>query len=135
MSSRTLPEIIYLVESALADAQKGIAKFREKLDKNPAHAFDWANGYFHDAVRIEELTGLVGHFDRRTEGVASGRDTRTDEEVLASLATYYHDMMVNQADRISSSSSATRNLMDDYRRAYKVTLYKLFDGKRIGVSL
>ena len=25
--------------------------------------------------------------------------------------------------------------MDDYRRAYKVTLYKLFNGQRFGVSL
>lgn len=64
-------ELIFTLTHKLGTAKEQIVKFQEKLAKNPAHAFQWAEGAMTAAAAIEVYGFLLGRLEIETVTVGA----------------------------------------------------------------
>jgi hypothetical protein len=113
MSAKALKKFTAIAEQA----QAKIDKFKEALDKDPAHALSWGLDAFHNAARLKVATMLVYSFTPR-----EGEEVCTIEQARETLL----DRVMSKARYPAQSTSPTSNLMEQYEAsAYAEALDEL----------
>jgi hypothetical protein len=104
MSAKALKKFTAIAEQA----QANIDKFKEELDKDPAHALTWGLDAFQNAARLRVAQMLVYGFT-----VKEGSPVYTVEQAREFLM----DRVLNKARWPAQSTSPTSNLMEQYEAA------------------
>ena len=92
-----------ILKNRIVTAKKTLEQFKERLDKHPVYAFEWARDAFYAAVEIDLLEEIIPILE---EG------KRTPEQIAESLQK---DLMNKARSCGNRSTSQTSNLVDDYR--------------------
>jgi hypothetical protein len=104
MSAKALKKFTAIAEQA----QESIDKFKEQLDKDPAHALSWGLDAFHNAARLRVANMLVYGFTPK-----DGSPVYTVEQARDFLT----DRIMSKARWPAQSTSPTANLMEQYEAA------------------
>jgi len=104
MTEKALNKFTAIVEQA----QANIDKFKEQLDKDPAHALSWGLDAFHNAARLKIASMLVYAFTPREGSSAS---------TIQEAREFLMDRVMNKARYPAQSTSPTSNLMEQYEAA------------------
>jgi hypothetical protein len=92
-----------------------MAKFKENLDKDPAHAFEWSGEYFQVAANYKVASIIVASMEG--EGID-----------LRSLQEYLLGFVLHGARYPSQSTSPTTNLFEQCKLAAFTEAYRNLSG-------
>jgi hypothetical protein len=104
MSAKALKKFTAIAEQA----QESIDKFKEQLDKDPAHALSWGLDTFHNAARLKVAQMLVYGFTP-TDG--------TTVYTVDQAVDFLTDRIMSKTRWPAQSTSPTSNLMEQYEAA------------------
>jgi hypothetical protein len=98
-----------------------LAKFKENIDKDPAHAFEWSNEYFQVAANYKVASIIVGCME------GTGFELR-------SLQDHLLGFVLHGARYPSQSTSPTSNLYEQCKLAAFTEAYRTLSGYLEGLE-
>lgn len=98
-----------------------LAKFKENIDTDPAHAFEWSNEYFQVAANHKVASIIAGAI------VSDGADLRSLQEHLLGY-------VLHGARYPAQSTSPTSNLYEQCKLAAFTEAYKTLSGYLDGLE-
>jgi len=104
MSEKAIKKFTAIAEQA----QESIDKFKEQLNKDPAHALSWGLDAFHNAARLKVAQMLVYGFTPK-----DGTTVYTVDQAVDFLT----DRIMSKARWPAQNTSPTSNLMEQYEAA------------------
>lgn len=98
-------------DDRVAVAEKDLADWKAKLEKNPLHAFEWAERAMAAAAELDLFTGLAAFVGR----VRAGETVMTPAEVAEAILKDAREATLNVAKNPPRSTSVTSNLVAQAR--------------------
>jgi len=126
MAAEAMEAIIHGCEWSIKRGAVKIEEFKERLDKNPASAFEWSATYFGDAARFD-VAHMVKRYLEAAKDKADDYETKSDLEIIKTLRTIFYEEVLRKAKWPSRSTSPQSNDMELHLTSQKAEWLEVFD--------